>query len=393
MYRLPKRIKLMYGLLSDDMFSNNFTTSNAINVCDYLFEASGVDMEEVNMFCLTIGHKHCRFPNFYEVWIDNYLSYDFYMHFRMTRQTNVTLIDALGNVLSRSQYRGGYLPIQLEKKVLICLWYLAKGDTMISIGDRFNVATSTVFNCIDTILQGLCNLTNKYIFWPTAEECIQVSEEFFAACGYPDVIGAIDGCHIDCTIPQGQHDSYQDRRLNHSITLQGISSSSRIFINIFVGFPGSVHDARVLNESGLIRRIQEMGPSKYFFNKYHLLGDSAYPCKSWLMTPYRDTGRLTRQQKRHNYSLSKGRVVIEHVFGQLKGRWAILKHINTYSIKKAVEVITSCCVLHNFCLFVNDDFNDIRNVTPELPDAEDPPAQSDVEQSGLYKRDEICSEM
>lgn len=64
-------------------------------------------------------------------------------------------------------------------------------------------------------------------------------QEFLAASGYPgkcifncsfilnyfknkfvDVVGAIDGCHIECTLPQSQHDSCQDRRFIHSITLQ-----------------------------------------------------------------------------------------------------------------------------------------------------------------------------
>lgn len=85
------------------------------------------------------------------------------LHFRIKRKTNVILIDALGHVLSASRYCGGNLSIPLEKKLLICLWYLAKGNAMISIGDRFNVATSTVFASINTINYGLCALINRYI--------------------------------------------------------------------------------------------------------------------------------------------------------------------------------------------------------------------------------------
>lgn len=61
-----------------------------------------------------------------------------------------------------------------------------------------------------------------------------------------DVLGAIDGCHIRCKIPKQQHDSYQDRKFDHSITLQGICTADRLFRNISVGCPGSVHDARVI---------------------------------------------------------------------------------------------------------------------------------------------------
>lgn len=59
------------------------------------------------------------------------------------------------------------------------------------------------------------------------------------------VIGAIDGCHFRCKIPVAQHDSYQDRKFQHSISMQAICDANMIITNISVGFPGSVHDARV----------------------------------------------------------------------------------------------------------------------------------------------------
>ncbi len=46
---------------------------------------------------------------------------------------------------------------------------------------------------------------------------------------------------------------------------------------------------------------------------------------------------------RYNFSMNKGRVVIENAFGSLKNRWRILRHFNPI-----VDKIT-CCVFHNFC--------------------------------------------
>ncbi|RXM31106.1 hypothetical protein EOD39_7272 [Acipenser ruthenus] len=46
----------------------------------------------------------------------------------------------------------------------------------------------------------------------------------------------------------------------------------------------------------------------------HVLGDSAYPLETYLLTPYRDNGHLTRKQSRYNclhrVYVSKGRVTV-----------------------------------------------------------------------------------
>jgi len=38
---------------------------------------------------------------------------------------------------------------------------------------------------------------------------------------FSGVIGAIDGCHIDVLAPANDQDSHTDRKMNHSIILQG----------------------------------------------------------------------------------------------------------------------------------------------------------------------------
>lgn len=101
--------------------------------------------------------------------------------------------------------------------------------------------------------------------------------------------------------------------------------------------------------------IERHGPDHVFLDqqKYHLIGDSAFGIKTWLMKPY-EGKNLTRKQKNHNYRLSSSRVKIEHSFGLLKGRWRRLQFINTYNICKTIEISTAGCILHNFCILHND---------------------------------------
>lgn len=55
-----------------------------------------------------------------------------------------------------------------------------------------------------------------------------------------------------------------------------------------------------------------------------ILGDSAFPFRTWLMKPFTNAV-LTPQQRYFNYRLSRGRMVTEGAYGQLKGRWRILR--------------------------------------------------------------------
>lgn len=57
------------------------------------------------------------------------------------------------------------------------------------------------------------------------------------------------------------------------------------------------------------------------FNNKFLLGDSAYPTNlTCILTPYKDNGHLTNDQKAYNYKHSSTRVV-ENAFALLKGRF------------------------------------------------------------------------
>ncbi|KAJ8909231.1 hypothetical protein NQ315_002067 [Exocentrus adspersus] len=82
--------------------------------------------------------------------------------------------------------------------------------------------------------------------------------------------------------------------------------------------------------------------------------DSAYPCQRHLLTPFRDTGNLTQQQRRFNTRLSANRYIIEHTFGIIKQKFRQLFHVKLRSINVIVHLIRACCVLHN--LAIDDDF-------------------------------------
>lgn len=63
--------------------------------------------------------------------------------------------------------------------------------------------------------------------------------------GLPQVVAAVDGSHIPIKKPASSGDAYVNRKGYFSVQLQGVCDADGQFINIYVGWPGRVHDARV----------------------------------------------------------------------------------------------------------------------------------------------------
>lgn len=149
---------------------------------------------------------------------------------------------------------------------------------------------------------------------------------------------------------------------------------------------------QVFSNSSLARHVEMYGKNTYFPRNYHIIGDSAFPLRTWLMKPYMRRNNLTQMQKLHNYKLSADRVCIENTFGILKLRWARLKYINTYCIAKAIEITTAACVLHNFC-YRNEDQWDECVMMNDADDEDFPENDREAYVMGEEKRDAISEQI
>lgn len=178
----------------------------------------------------------------------------------------------------------------------------------------------------------------------------------------------MDGTQIAIPGPTSDN-SYYNRKGFHSIQLQGICSAKGKFINIFCGWPGSVHDARVWRSCKVYTTL-ENNPTDLLPTGSYLLGDSAYPLATYLITPFKDTGHLTRKQRRFNRKLSSTRVIIEQCYGRLKGMFRRLKYLNITKLSNAKYIITAACVLHNLCI-ENYDLNEFNEESGEDGDFDD----------------------
>ena len=203
------------------------------------------------------------------------------------------------------------------------------------------------------------------------------------------VIGAIDASHIPIQAPAEHQLEYNNRKMTHSVILQAVCDHSRKFTNCFAGFPGSAHDSRVLSNSQLCKLVERDQHVLFPNDGYHLVGDTAYPLHSWLLTPFKDFGSLSAEQVRYNAKLSKTRVVIECAFGLLKGRFRRLKLISS-KIENIPDIIVASCVLHNMCL-LNNDSEDVLDIEDMQLSSSDTRACTFESSQGTVKRNYIAS--
>ncbi|KAH9375147.1 hypothetical protein HPB48_022811 [Haemaphysalis longicornis] len=81
--------------------------------------------------------------------------------------------------------------------------------------------------------------------------------------------------------PGAHEEAYVNRHLYHSINAQLVVDASSRVRSVVVKWPGSVHDAHIFADSGLAEKFDSSRRQGI------ILGDSGYPCRPWLMTPFR----------------------------------------------------------------------------------------------------------
>jgi DDE superfamily endonuclease len=243
----------------------------------------------------------------------------------------------------------GDLKTTLCLQAIIFLYWLACGACFRVVAVSFNIPRSTAHRVTIKVLNETVALVHQVIVLPVGEQVEATGEGFERLCGSPvfrQAVGSIDGCHIRTLVPTTLHDQYINQKLYYSILLQGLVDHLGMFIDIFAGFPGSVHDMRALRHSILFR--SGLYPPQGTF----ILGDKGYACimhPITLIPPYKEP--LNEDKIDFNFHLSRGRCIVERVFGIMKNRWRLIftKALEV-SLSTGVKVLGACAVLHNICV-------------------------------------------
>ena len=147
--------------------------------------------------------------------------------------------------------------------------------------------------------------------------------------------------------------------------MQAVVNGKMIFMDIAAGFPGSMHDARVLRNSMIYEKAEHgdilaAGPIHMVDGNEiqpYLVGDSAYPLSPWLQKPFPE-GTRDLDEIQLNEELSSARVQVECAFGILKSRWRILMGMEESRVQLISKIILACAVLHNMCILFGDEWEE-----------------------------------
>ena len=142
------------------------------------------------------------------------------------------------------------------------------------------------------VVEALFNLRNDYIKFPMTEaETRHCIETFQDVSDLPNTVGAIDGSvyrsHIRIAAPPDSAMDYFSRYQQHDFIVQAIVDGRKRFLDFASGFPGSMHDARVLRNSTIYDIAEHdqilTGPHGFCRSLRHIVitsedGDSDWSC-------------------------------------------------------------------------------------------------------------------
>ena len=226
--------------------------------------------------------------------------------FRMSPSTFEFIIDLVEQNMAKADtvFRKA---APIEKRVGVGLWRLSTGNSFCTISKVFGIGKSTVITLVNELISELVRMSPEFIKFPkTALETGSKIRSLrdFTGCKIPQVLGAIDGTHMEILAPSSDSKvDYFNRKQKFTVNTQAVIGANLEFLDVATGYPGSVHDARVLRSSTLFQQAEAQiilsKPLKNVDNvkmRALLLSDSAYPATLWQVKPYKQNIMLNHSQ-------------------------------------------------------------------------------------------------
>ena len=314
--RRGRKRKYENMLLEDQMIASNATVIATALFCGKKRKKRSPD--------------EARVSNWWEEGLNRWNEEAFKDNFRVNRGTYEFILREIEGYLTKKPTNRNPQPIEPAKQLAICLYRLAHGCTFTTVANLFAVSKPTAcitFNKVCKVL--VRTLYDRFVCLPKDQHQWENELKRFLEDWEFPCVGALDGFHVYVSTHIKNYFSFKKR---YSVTNMALIGHNKRFLWAAVGAPGSTHDSRLLRSCDIYDRIEEGSvlPNK-FLRLYNYgtipvttVGDSAFPRRPWLLKPYDENTCRGPRERYFNRRLSSARVVSEHAYGMLKGRWRFL---------------------------------------------------------------------
>ncbi|KAH7700168.1 hypothetical protein AAVH_32716 [Aphelenchoides avenae] len=232
---------------------------------------------------------------------------------KYTRMSRETFTDLLGRVEAGLTKRSRRESINPEQRLLICLRYLATGESFRSLSFSYYLGESTVGAIVHETCKVLVEvLKPEFLVTPsTTDEWLAVAGEFWERWQLPNTLGAIDGKHVRLKCPAKSGSLWYNYKGFFSSVLLVIADANYRIRYASVGSYGHEGDAGIYDRSDLAAALEDPAnplsipgpqplPDTNTLSPFFIVADDAFPLKTYMMKPYTGDG-LSEEKRVYNY--------------------------------------------------------------------------------------------
>jgi len=223
-------------------------------------------------------------------------------------------VDIIGPKVQRkdTSYRPA-LPAAL--KIAVTLRYLATGNTYQDLHFHFRLGVNSICLAIPEVCQAILDeYADDYMTCPLEEEeWRRLAKDFENKWNLPHCCGSIDGKHVAMRKPGRTGSLYFNYKGFCSVVLMALVDAHYRFLYASCGDYGSISDGGVFERTDLKEALNNNSlnfppPEPIVPGErpipYYIVGDEAFPLKTWLMKPLPQRNMST-EQRIYNYRLSR----------------------------------------------------------------------------------------
>ena len=241
-------------------------------------------------------------------------------------------------------------------KLAITLRFLATGNSYRSLAFAFRVPHNTISLFVPEVCQAIIDEYQDEVFnFPsTPDQWRDVAQRYGDRWNFHHACGALDGKHVAIKAPDKTGTMFYNYKGYFSVILFALVDADYKFLWCDVGSPGSASDCSVFNQT--LRPAVESGavgfpdpeplPDDDQPTPYFIIGDDAFPLRTWLMKPFSNRYQ-TNKERIFNYRLSRARRVVENAFGILAHRWRCLLTTMQQETETVIVIVKGALCLHN----------------------------------------------